>query len=97
MSIYYRQRSPWETQPERLVSEALIASQTPADIIRAQSPPLPQINPFPPRFGWPDKKERTPTIMEVLNVDRYYRNRRDDITGGPQSWQGSARNVQGGF
>lgn len=97
MSIYYTQRSPFESNPERLVSEALAASQTPADIIRALSPPLPQIRLFPPRFGYGEKQDRIPTILEVLDVDRYYRNRRDDISGGPQSWQGSARNVQGSY
>lgn len=89
----YEQASPWQSNQERLVSEALAASQTPGDILAEIGPPLPQVY-NRPRFGWPDVNERTPTVEQVLDIDRLYGDAREAISGGPSSYAGSARNVQ---
>jgi hypothetical protein len=91
--IYY-EIGPNSSNQERLVTAALMTATIPGAIIQAQvRPPLPQIDPFRPRFGYPDYPDRQADITQVLNVDRYYRNRRDDVSGGVQGWQSAARNV----
>ena len=53
-------------------------------------PNLPQINPFPPRFGY---RSRALGLMDVLNVDNSDTpGVRIDTDGGAQ---GTARNAQG--
>lgn len=89
----YQQLGPSMSNQERLVTQALLTASIPADEVAEIRPPLP-IDPFPPRFGYPDYPERQPIISEVLDVDRYYLNRRDDISGGVQGWQSGARNTE---
>lgn len=89
----YQIAKPWQSNQERLVSESLAASQTPGAILAEIPPPLPQVHDRP-RFGWPDVNERTPTIEQVLDIDRLYGDAREAISGGPAGYQGSARNIQ---
>lgn len=91
--IYY-EIGPSYSNEERLVTAALMTATVPGAIIQAEvRSPLPQIDPFPPRFGYPDYQDRQASIGVVLDVDRAYRNRRDDVSGGVQGWQASARNI----
>lgn len=92
MRVYEQQR-PWQSNAERLVSEALAASQTPADVLAQLRPPLPQIIPFPPRFGYGTVQERMPSIWSVLDVARLYGDNKDDISGGPGGYEAASRNV----
>lgn len=92
----YLQRKPniqnweWKTQA------ALAAAAIPGAVLQDEvKPPLPQIVPFPPRFGYGDFQSRVPTIEGVLDVHRLYGDARDDISGGPGAYQASSRNVQG--
>lgn len=73
---------------ERVVDEALSAAQVPGAVLAENRPPLPQIDPWRPRMGYDN---RAPGIREVLALDRLYPTRRDAWSGGPHSWQGSAR------
>lgn len=63
-----------------------------ADVPGAQlallKPPLPQIEPFRARVGYPTTQ---PGIRDVLGLVRLYDDRRDAWSGGPHDWQGSAR------
>ncbi len=87
-------RSPWETNEERLTSDALDRALAPASVIRRWQP----ANLFPPRTGF---DREVPTIEDVLNIDRVYSvqmNRRGAISGTPvrvqttdDSWSGSSR------
>ena len=91
----YQQRKPDEQNWERLVSDALAASQTPgATLQRDTHPPLPQIVPFPARYGYPSFAERQPTLGGVLDVLRLYGDAQDDRSGGPGGYQAASRNVQ---
>ena len=90
--IYY-ELGPNYSNQERLVTAALRTATVPGAEIAAIRPPLPQIIAFRPRFGYEDYPDRQPGITVVLNVDRYYQNRRDDLSGGVAGWQASARNV----
>ena len=61
-----------------------------ADMVRN---PLPQVNPFPERFGY----DRTvPGILDIIDVDRYYQEPRSTwFSGGPAGYSGSSRNSLG--
>lgn len=91
----YETRKPNEQNWERLVTDALAASQTPGTTLQREvRPPLPQIIPFPPRFGYPSFQARQATIDGVLDVARLYTDARDDMSGGPGGYQAASRNVQ---
>lgn len=88
-------RSPREGQPrwgntneERLLDAALAAATIPGATLALQPPPLPQIDPWRPRTGYPD---RALGVRDVLALNRLYPDRRDAWSGGPHDWQGSAR------
>jgi hypothetical protein len=78
---------------ERLLSEALQANTAPgallADSIR---PPLPQVQLFPPRFGY---RQGELGILDVIYMSRYYPDRRDAWTGGPNDYAATARPALG--
>lgn len=90
-SGFARNRNPNQSNEERLVDDALEAQLIPAALIAEIRPPLPQIDPFPFRFGYGDIAERTPGIMDALNTDRYYADHRNELSGGPGSYSGSSR------
>lgn len=91
--IYY-ELGPTYTSQEAQVTAALMTATIPGDVIQAQvRPPLPQIQPFPPRFGYPSYQERQPGVDMAFAVDRYYPNARYELSGGVAGAQASARNV----
>lgn len=79
---------PWQSNEERLVDEALESQLVPSGELAALGPPLPQIVLFPPREGYGDPVERTPTIYDALGARRDPMERRD-FSGGPGSYSGS--------
>lgn len=88
----WRGRSPevtWgNSNEERLVNQALAAAEIPGVQLALLQPPLPQIDPWRPRTGYPTGQ---PGIMDVIGMARLYDDRRDAWSGGPHDWQGSAR------
>lgn len=94
----YLQASPWQRNEERLVTQALAVAAIPGAVLQAEvKPPLPQVHPFPPRFGYPSYQERQFDVDTVLNFPRAYRNRQDDTSGGVAGIQSSARNTNEGW
>ncbi len=91
----YTESKPWQSNAERLVSEALAASQAPQSVILQIRPPLPQIVPFPPRFGYPTVTQRAFGIRQVVGVEHIYGDARNEISGGPASYSGASRNILG--
>lgn len=90
----YQELGPNYSSQELLVTAALRTAMIPGDeIVASVRPPLPMIQPFPPRYGYADYQERQATIDEVLDVGRSYPNRRWDLSGGVAAYQASARNV----
>lgn len=94
---------PFRSNEERLCSQALMVANVPGEVLQAEvRPPLQQINPFPPRFGYP---QGALTISQVLNTDRVPRMnpwhqqpanpRRYDYSGTSGEINASARNVSG--
>jgi hypothetical protein len=90
----YDQQKPFQSNQERLVSEALASSQLPAEVISAIRPPLPQVDPFRPRFGYKPVQDRALTIEDVVGVSTTYGDARYQTSGGMESIQGSSRSVQ---
>ena len=79
-SVYDRAH-PWQSNEERLVSEALSATAGPI------SPPVPRRNPFPDRFGY---EKRALGIMDVLDISNSYPGARIDYAGNRSGMQGSS-------
>jgi hypothetical protein len=88
-------RSPWSSNEERLVDEALMIASVPGELIRGIAPPLPQIDLWRPREGYGDAASRVPTIKDVLGSDRYYPDRRNDFSGSAGQYTGSSRPANG--
>lgn len=93
----YLQAAPFYRNEERLVSEALMIATVPGQVLQARvRPNLPQVDPFPPRWGYLPYTARQASVEEILGETRNFRNRRDDISGGPAGWQAASRNVGAG-
>lgn len=88
----YAYLRPWASNEERLVQQTLELTMLPnAELQAIVRPPLPQIVLFPNRFG---RDHPQPGLMDCINLDRNARVS-DAFSGGPGSYSGSARNVQG--
>lgn len=83
---------PWASNEERLTQQALVVATIPgAQLQEMVRPPLPQIQVFPPRFGYGDR--RVPSIDDIITVDRTYPEPRVSwYSGGVGSYSGSSRN-----
>lgn len=85
-SVYDRSH-PWQSNEERLVSEALSATAgMTEEEIQAIRPPLPRVRLFPPRFGF---VKRVLTIDDVLNIPEAYPGARVDYAGNRSGQEGS--------
>ena len=82
---------PFANAQEAFMARALKAVTMPAqlipDIVR---PPLPQINMFPPRYGY---RTRELGIMDVMDVNDQFQPTRVDFTREQGAYSGTARNV----
>ena len=89
--LRYDYMGPFANAQEAFMARALKSVTMPAhlipDIVR---PPLPQINPFPPRYGY---RTRQIGIMDVMDVNEEFQPTRVDFTREPGSYQGTARNI----
>lgn len=90
----WQYNGPWATNMERLTSQALMVMNIPgADIQQMVRPPLPQIQLFPPRYGYPTTQ---PGIEDVVTIDRNYVEPRISwYSGGVSGFSGSSRNSLG--
>ena len=89
--IRYDFMGPFKDTQEANLTRAVRSVTLPAimiqDIIR---PPLPQVQLFPPRYGY---RTRELGIMDVMNVDSEFQPTRTDFTQSVGSYQGTGRNV----
>lgn len=85
---------PWASKEEMLTTQALIAATVPgADLQELVRPPLAQIEPFRPRFGY---RTRALSINDVVDVDAIYQQPASTrYTGGLSGYEGTQRNAQG--
>lgn len=83
---------PFASNEERLMSQALQVALIPgAELAQMVRPPLPQIQLFPPRFGY---RQREIGIEDVIDINRSY-NPRTDFSGGGGEINSTSRNTQG--
>ena len=89
--LRYDFMGPFANAQEAFMARALKAATMPAalltDLVR---PPLPQIQLFPPRFGY---RTRQLGIQDVMDVNAELPPTRVDFTRDPGSYQGTARNI----
>lgn len=79
---------PNESNEERLVSEALAAlAGEPAEVIAQRRPPLPQVQLFPPRFGY---RVDALGIRDVVRLDEIYPQSRIDWSGTTSGYTGTS-------
>lgn len=89
--IRYDYMGPFASTQEALLTRAIRSVTLPAAMIQdLVRPPLPQIQLFPPRFGY---RTRQLSLMDVVNVDEEFQPRRSDFTQSPGSFQGTSRNA----
>jgi len=85
---------PWSSNMERLTQQALMVATIPGkDLAEMVRPPLPQIQLFPPKYGY-ERYQRG--IADVVTIDRVYQNPRISwFSGGVSGYSGSDRNALG--
>jgi hypothetical protein len=89
--LRYDFMGPFANAQEAFMVKALRANTMPGqllqDLIR---PPLPQVQLFPPRFGY---RSRELGIMDIMDVNQTFQPTRVDFTRQPGGYQGTARNM----
>jgi hypothetical protein len=83
---------PWSSNMGKLTQQALLANTMPgAQLQQLVRPPLPQIQLFPPRFGFGPRPQIE--IDDVISLDRVYTEPRVSwYSGSPSGYSGSSRN-----
>lgn len=91
----YQYLGPFASNEERLTQQALQSAILPSEEIAALARvPIPQIELFPPRFGYGDRS--SPGIMDVIDVSRQYSDPRVSwFSGGVAGYSGTSRNTLG--
>jgi hypothetical protein len=86
---------PWASNEERLTQQALMVMTVPgAQLQQMVKAPLPQIQLFPPRYGYGDRLQ--PGIDDIVSINRIYTEPRVSwYSGGVGSYSGSSRNDLG--
>lgn len=92
---FSQRKSPWSSNEERLVDEALAAQTVPGEVLAMIRPPLPMVDPWRPREGYGASWERQPTIEAVLATDRWYADRRLDFSGSAGGYSATSRPAMG--
>ena len=89
--LRYDYMGPFANAQESFMVRALRSATMPAallqDLVR---PPLPQIQLFPPRFGY---RTRALGILDIMDVNAEFYPTRVDFTQEKGSYSGTARNV----
>lgn len=85
---------PFSSNEQRLVQQAIQSAVLPgAEIAEMVRPPIPQVDPFPPRYGYATEQ---PGIMDVVQVVRSYTDPRITwFSGGVAGYSGTSRNTLG--
>lgn len=81
---------PWATKEEQLTTQAIqMALASAPEVQDTVRPPLPQVNLFPPRFGY---RTRQLGLEDVINVDELYNAPApENFGGGVAGYGGSDR------
>lgn len=86
---------PFASNHERLLSQSLaVNTMSGAEIQEYVRPPMPQIQLFPPRFGYTDTEISIEDIIELPG--RAQQRVESDFSQSPNTQQGTSRNTLGG-
>jgi hypothetical protein len=89
----YGMNRPFASNEERLTSRALEAATVPgAELQEMVRPPLPQVQLFPPRFGY---RTRELSISDIISDIDAVTFPAQNYSGGPNDYSGTSRNSQG--
>lgn len=89
----YAANRPFSSNEERLTTMALEAATVPGSELQAMvRPPLPQVQLFPPRFGYRTRELSISDIIEDVGAVTYPG---QNFSGGPNDFSGTSRNSQG--
>jgi len=89
--LRYDYMGPFQNVQEAFMSRALQSITMPAELLPdLVRPPLPQVNMFPPRYGY---RTRQLGIMDVMDVNQEFQPTRVDFTREPGGYQGTGRNI----
>ena len=84
---------PFASSEERLTTQALEVALVPgAELQSMVRPPLPQVQAFPPRFGY---RTRELSITDIIEGTPAITFPSENYSGGPGGYQGTSRNSQG--
>lgn len=90
----YTESVPFYRKEEQLTQQALQIATIPGEWLQQNiRPNLPQVQLFPPRFGYMSYQDRQFSCADVLSFPGAYANRQYDTSGGPAEINASARNV----
>ena len=93
LGVRYDYMGPFANKQEQLLSQALNAVTMPGEALQqVVRPPLPQVNLFPPKYGY---RTRALSILDVMDVDEEFQPVRVDFTASQAGYQGTQRNAQG--
>ena len=83
---------PWQSNEERLTTQAVaMALASAPEVQDTVRPPLPQVNLFPPRFGY---RSRVLGIGDVVDVDELFK-APPNSAGTEAGYTGASRNAMG--
>lgn len=89
--IRYDYMGPFKDTQDMLITRAVRSVTLPAQMIQdLVRPNLPQVQLFPPRYGY---RTRELSIYDVMDVDLEFQPTRTDYSQSPTSYQGTSRNV----
>lgn len=89
----WSQNRPFASSEERLTTLALETALVPgAELAEMVRPPLPQVNPFPPRFGYRTRELSVSDIITGVDAVSFPS---QNYSGGPGGYSGTSRNSQG--
>lgn len=89
--IRYDYMGPFANTQEALITRAIRSVTLPKQMIQdLVRPPMPNVQLFPPRYGY---RTRELDIMDIMNVDAEFQPTRTDFSQSPGSFQGTSRNT----
>ena len=89
----WSQDRPFASNEERLTTAALNVALIPgAELSAMVRPPLPQVQLFPPRFGY---RTRELSLTDILTDTPAVTFPSQNYSGGPGGYEGTSRNSQG--
>jgi hypothetical protein len=89
----YSYLGPFGSNEERLVQQALAVMDLPGEELQMTvRPPLPQINPFPPRYGY---DRRALGVRDIIGMERMYPTSLTWVSGGVGAYTGTSRDTLG--